>query len=115
MGVYGILDLTFQYKMRNTSVLQFGIQLSDGAKRKKEYARGLQCSHMKFDKIKNMVEWSIFWCFNGKKMVKMIGFMNLATKPEKLPKMVIFITGFHDINLYLMDVGVSQCLTCVSF
>lgn len=48
------------------------------------------------------------------KMVK-IGFMNLATKPEKLPKMVIFITGFHHINLYLMDLGMPQCLTCVSF
>lgn len=31
-------------------------------------------------RIKVIVEWGVFWCFNEKKMVRMIGFMNLPTK-----------------------------------
>lgn len=61
----GALTSHSNTKMRNIAILQFGIQLGAEGKRK-EWARSLQYSYPKFDKIKNAVEWNIFRCFNFK-------------------------------------------------
>lgn len=46
-------------------ISRFGIQLGDGENRK-EQIRGYWCLCIKFDNIKNVGEWGIFWCLNEK-------------------------------------------------
>lgn len=72
----GSLDLTFQYKIMNPSPCNLGFSevMERKGRRKRQEVIGV-CI-----RIKVIVEWGVFWCFNEKKMVRMIGFMNLPTK-----------------------------------